>query len=392
MLIDISRLCLRLQRGQRPTGVDRLCLAYVQQHGKHARAIFMHKEFRRIVGYEKSQELFGLLLAQPADLKTQLIRFAARFAVPPWPAQDARNELCLYLGHEDVNAPGFSDWVAKTRQRPVFFLHDLIPIEFPEFARSEQARAHGERVCAMLRLGAGVVVNSNATAAALHQFAYKHKIDVPPISVTPLATTFAPSGAPPPGPVAPGSNGRITPYFVTLGTIEPRKNHMLLLHVWRQLLVKHGVNTPKLLILGQRGWDYESVARVLSRCTDLREYVREVTAPKDEQVAAFLQNARALLFPSFAEGYGLPLLEALSLGTPVIASDLPVFKEVAGDIPEYLSPIDGLGWLNTIDQFAFSDTARNQQLTRMKNWRTPLWQDHFQIFDDLVRQISARTA
>ena len=57
-------------------------------------------------------------------------------------------------------------------------------------------------------------------------------------------------------------------------------------------------------------------------------------------------GARAVLLPSFAEGFGMPVAEALAAGVPVIASDIAALREVGGDVPEYLDPIDGLGWLD----------------------------------------------
>jgi hypothetical protein len=80
------------------------------------------------------------------------------------------------------------------------------------------------------------------------------------------------------------------------------------------------------------------------------------------------------------------------LGAPVIASDLAVFREVAGDIPQYLNPIDGIGWLNAVDEFAFSDAQRNQQLSRLQNWQAPSWHDHFQKFDALMHQVAPKNA
>jgi glycosyltransferase involved in cell wall biosynthesis len=85
-----------------------------------------------------------------------------------------------------------------------------------------------------------------------------------------------------------------------------------------------------------------------------------------------------LLFPSFAEGYGLPLIEALAAGVPVIASDLPAFREVAGDLPLYLDPIDGLGWLDAVLAFAKAQQpARQAQLARLREYVPPTWAQHF---------------
>ena len=99
----------------------------------------------------------------------------------------------------------------------------------------------------------------------------------------------------------------------------------------------------------------------------------------DAALATWLHHAQALLFPSFAEGYGIPLVEALSLGTPVIASDLPVFHELAGEIPEYLDPMDGLAWKRLVLDYALPGSARRTaQLSRMAGWQAPTWQAHFE--------------
>jgi glycosyltransferase involved in cell wall biosynthesis len=107
--------------------------------------------------------------------------------------------------------------------------------------------------------------------------------------------------------------------------------------------------------------------------------VREINDADDRDVARWLAGARALLFPSFAEGFGMPLLEALAMGVPVIASALEVFREVAGDVPHYLSPIDGLGWERCIEDYARADSAARQaQLERMPALRLTTWPGHFE--------------
>jgi glycosyltransferase involved in cell wall biosynthesis len=102
-------------------------------------------------------------------------------------------------------------------------------------------------------------------------------------------------------------------------------------------------------------------------------------------LVTWLAHAQALLLPSFAEGYGLPLVEALSLGVPAIVSNIDTLKEVGGDIPEYVSPIDGLGWKRLILEYTNKDShARNAQISRMADYQTPAWNEHFQVVEKLL--------
>jgi glycosyltransferase involved in cell wall biosynthesis len=89
--------------------------------------------------------------------------------------------------------------------------------------------------------------------------------------------------------------------------------------------------------------------------------------------------------PSFAEGFGLPVVEALAAGVPVIASDLPAFRELAGDIPEYADPLDGARWLELVREYARPDSARRAaQLERIRGFRAPTWKEHFAIVDNFL--------
>jgi glycosyltransferase involved in cell wall biosynthesis len=168
------------------------------------------------------------------------------------------------------------------------------------------------------------------------------------------------------------------PTFVTLGTIEARKNHLLLLEIWERLVERLGLEAPRLLIIGQRGWKAEPVFEILDSSEKLRGHVVELRHCSDEELAKHLGSARALLFPSLAEGYGLPLIEALAVGVPAIASDLPVFRETCRDIPTYLGPSDTTGWVAAILDYARPDSSeRRAQLERMDGFSPPTWESHF---------------
>jgi glycosyltransferase involved in cell wall biosynthesis len=176
--------------------------------------------------------------------------------------------------------------------------------------------------------------------------------------------------------ISPGPNNR--PTFVTLGTIEARKNHMLLLNVWARLIERLGSSAPQLLIIGQRGWEATEVFQRLDHDDRLKGHVFELSNCSDDDLAGHLHSATALLFPSFAEGYGLPLVEALAVKVPVITTDLPVFRELCGDIPTYVAPEDMAGWEAKILNYAQPNSAtRAAQLQRMESFQAPSWSDHF---------------
>ena len=92
--------------------------------------------------------------------------------------------------------------------------------------------------------------------------------------------------------------------------------------------------------------EYRTLA-LLERCKQLSNHVIELTA-SDDELHNYLSYAKALLFPTFAEGYGLPLIESLSAGIPVLCSNLAIFHEIAQEVPDYLDPLDGKAWMEMI--------------------------------------------
>lgn len=249
--------------------------------------------------------------------------------------------------------PGALDWLAARKDvKPVFYVHDLLPLEFPEYFRPIEFERHTRRMRNVARLAAGAIVSTNIMAEALaHHLAKEGRHDLPIlVESPPLSPLFQNKEPADPALLA-------SPYFVQCGTLEPRKNHLMTLHVWRELVNRHGKNAPKLLIIGARGWENENILDLVERCDALRDHVMEVSGLRTPGLVALMKGARAVLMPSFAEGYGLPLAESLALGTPVIASNIPVFHEIARERFTALSPIDGEGWLRAIESF-MPDTRR----------------------------------
>jgi glycosyltransferase involved in cell wall biosynthesis len=132
------------------------------------------------------------------------------------------------------------------------------------------------------------------------------------------------------------------------------------------------------------------VVDMLERSRRLRGLVEEHNGLSDLEVGALLHNARALLLPSLAEGFGLPLAEALASGVPAICSDIPVFREVGRDVPEYLDPLDLKAWLDAVVGYCSAHSPRRlEQLRRLEQWRAPAWVNHFTAVEQLLTDLGA---
>jgi glycosyltransferase involved in cell wall biosynthesis len=122
-----------------------------------------------------------------------------------------------------------------------------------------------------------------------------------------------------------GARPRETPYFVAYGTLQPRKNIRFLIEAWQ--LARQRGDMPSLVIVGDRtGHNTEAALRERAG-TDII-FTGYLSFP---ELRRYVRNAQAVIFPSRYEGFGLPLLEAFAVGTPVVAADIPAFREVAGD-------------------------------------------------------------
>ena len=389
--LDISRLLYRIFRGK-ITGIDRVEIAYAEQ------LLQAVPEQTRFVAYDYWRGSFrSLPQAETRDL-VQSIGPAWRegampsvrrrsfralvgsiFSAPPVPryrggARPTYINVSTHPLHLVDHVGNMTD-----RAAAIFIplVHDLIPLELPEYVPPAWVGHHQSRLKTIAAYADGIISNSATTTAALRKHIPQLSIATIPLGVGSLMPKLAPA--------------HHMPYFVIVGTIEPRKNHLLLLHVWRRLVKEYGKNAPHLMIIGRRGWENEQIVDILERCSDIHNHVYERGMVSDGELAEVMAGAQALLMPSFAEGYGLPVAEALAMGVPVICSDIEAHREVGKGVPEFLDPLDGLAWMRVILEYTKNpDGARAAQLSRLAQWQSPTWSDHVAAVLDFVARVDPR--
>src|SRR5215472_2392715 len=259
-----------------------------------------------------------------------------------------KNAIYVNVGQVGLAIPRIISWL---RQRPdvksVFMLHDVIPLERPELVSGKDQRRHGRIVDRTARYASGLIASTAATReAVLNALCLRGRSTIPVETVPfPVAPVFLENDGP-------DEELCERDYFVVCGTIEPRKNHHLLLNVWRELVAQRGQHASKLVIVGSPGWGARSVLHALEQCRPLHGRVILARGLSSPALRRLIVHAKALLMPSFAEGFGLPIIEALAVGTPVIASDLPAHREIAGNLAIYRDPTDIRGWLADVCMLA----------------------------------------
>ncbi|WP_272819269.1 glycosyltransferase family 4 protein [Scytonema hofmannii] len=232
---------------------------------------------------------------------------------------------------------------AATQLEKFLTVHDLIPIIHPEFF-DLQDKDTVEKAISSLDPESWVFCVSQSTKDDLCN--YSSIIDPARVFVTHLAASklFYPCfDSQEIELICSKYNIPNSPYILSLSTLEPRKNIDHTIRCFLQLIQQEKILDLNLVLVGAKGWKYDKIFAEISSDPILKDRVITTGYVADEDLAAVYSGAIAFVYPSFYEGFGLPPLEAMQCGVPVITSNTSSLPEVVGDAGIMLDPKDSDG-------------------------------------------------
>jgi glycosyltransferase involved in cell wall biosynthesis len=270
------------------------------------------------------------VVVRPLPLSPRLLTIVWQRLRLPLPVERLIGRLDL------VHAPDFV--LPPTRARTLLTVHDLTFLVRPDCAEAGLRRYLTRAVPRALARADLVLVDSRATADDLARLlgveAARVRLIYPGVDAR-----FRPLKAAEAEPWR-ARIGLPEAFLLFVGTLEPRKNLVRVVEAFRLLLDTGGPDTAELqlVIAGRKGWLYEELFAAVAR-SGLGERVRFLDFVEDAGLPALYNLARAFVYPSLYEGFGLPVLEALACGTPVVTAEVSSLPEVAGTAATLVNPL-----------------------------------------------------
>jgi alpha-1,3-rhamnosyl/mannosyltransferase len=244
--------------------------------------------------------------------------------------------------------------LARCRGLRVATIHDLTVEKFPETMREStrrelQASLRQTAATAVRVLTDSEAVRQEIAAAGLAPLGRVHAVHLAPASGSVGVEAVRPEGLP-------------ERYVLFVGTVEPRKNLATLLGAFERWQ-EDSRDEVKLLMCGGRGWKNDDLEPRIEAARE-QGWLLHLGYLPEEQLAGLYENAEWVALPSLYEGFGLPAVEAMAWGVPLLLADIPVLREVGGDAALYAPPESPSAWVELLERATTEDGLRSRMAER----------------------------
>lgn len=258
-------------------------------------------------------------------------------------------------------------WRAQGRGL-VLVLHDLLPYEVPHLTAGREVRGFVADMIGTLAQADRIIAVSEHTARSYREtMGGRLPSDT---SITVMAPSVARHLCEAGGGVAPSGLDPSRPFVVFCSTIEVRKNHLLLLNLWEKLRQDLPEQTlPQLVFAGRWGWGADAVRLWVERNWRLAPHLRVMEGLTDQALAWLYRHALFTVFPSHAEGFGMPVAESLACGVPVVTANHPALLEAAERLMPAIDPLDFPAWEREIRRLIMDPAYLEELKMRARSYR-----------------------
>jgi glycosyltransferase involved in cell wall biosynthesis len=289
--------------------------------------------------------------------------------------------------------PGYMELIAKAKRRyGVKFsvlISDLIPIENESFVEQWHVLQFRKWIHEAISNSDVLLSNSRHSRNTLVAMAADEGWSLPRVEVLKFGTGLSDRTI---------SAGRRTTrlpqqYVLFVSTIEIRKNHRLLVRIWQRLIERHGAdNVPVLIFAGQIGWMVDNLMAELAACDYLGGKIKFVHDLSDAELREAYRACLFTVFPSFCEGWGLPVAESLVQGKVCVASNRTSIPEVGGDFVDYFDPSNDDDALAKIERLLFDPAYLAAREARLQaEYRPRTWADCVHLLIGTLDQPETQT-
>ncbi len=257
----------------------------------------------------------------------------------------------------------------------VSYVYDIIPVTDPEFCHPNSVNNFLYYIGAVVEHADVILASTRSTLDEIAALQRSLNLPPTPSSATWLGADFVPAGEN--GSAEKIEDGVRTAvaagrYILSVGTLQPLKNQSLLLDAFDRALFAKGLN---LVLAGKVGWSVAALEGRIRNHPLLGKQLFFCEQPSDAAIDFLYRNAFCLAFPTRREGFGLPLVEALQRGTPVLASDIPVLREVGGDFCRYFSPDDADSFVSTVVPLIDAEGEYAGLREKVAGYKPVSWED-----------------